>query len=454
MKSIRNILTLLVCLLGSVLVYSQPNLLQKYNVGTGNGYGAMQFLYPFEGGVIQRNSSGNAKVSFCIQVNYGLQNTSNYTYKLILDRLDPISGNSTGVITVIPGNLTVSNMAGEIGTIQKDLTIAGGWYSASVQVTDLINSISWTGVHIKFGVGDTFLIAGQSNARGFPSVWDTGLISYDNTPGLVLPDAVRVLTGFKPKVTEEVNLSNDPDFLYKRKQFVLQNGFPLFHTLEKLTLTKDMGIGGIDWFERPIFPYGMASWCWAPLGSKLVSNSSNVPVQFFNFAIDNSSIGHWQKNPINPDPPGGLGSTLESHYKTLSDFIGFQGSVMGFRSVLWHQGERDVTDATSSANYKTRLESLINSIQNDFDPWQNTPTPGRIWEPLNWLVSKVSYSTDGGNPPSIITNDPTNIKGAQVSANPETNGSNKFLGIDSDVFGVGSRGSGKKYISQEVLIIK
>ncbi|MFT4733435.1 MAG: hypothetical protein ACI9K1_000387 [Arcticibacterium sp.] len=323
--------------------------------------------------------------------------------------------------------------------------MASGWYSASVQVTDIANNITWAGPNIKFGVGDSYLIAGQSNARGFPEIWDQGLISFDNSlTDNNLPSGVRVLNGFKPKVNEEVVRTNNAAEANKKQRYVVSNGMPYFHSLEKLTLNHDMDFEDINWFERPIYSNGMASWCWAPLGKRLVNSSTDVPVQFFNFAIDNSSIGHWQKTPISLDPPGLLGAPIENHYKTLSDFISFQGNILGFRGILWHQGERDVTDGTSNSDYKNRLEGLMNNVQNDFDPWQTTVPPMRIWKPVNWVISKVGYSTDNGNPPSIITNDPTNIKGAQISATPQTNGSNKFAGIDSDIYSVSTRAQSNK----------
>ncbi|UBM57972.1 NPCBM/NEW2 domain-containing protein [Marinilongibacter aquaticus] len=439
MKSLFNALraaAVLCCLCPTLTIQAQKydsNLLGKLSVGTGNYYGNASFLYPFEGSVIQRNGGDKAQFSFAIQVGYGLEDSNTYEYTLYVFPLDLFTGNENTALGYKYWNLSLNNKVHNVGTINQFVSIDKGWYSASLRIKNKNTGIETIAAHINFGVGDTFLIAGQSNARGFPAAWDAGLISYDNSlEDSQLPDACRVLGAIKPKVQKETEFLNEK--LSSKLAYSIPGGMPHFHAFEKLTKTKSINVPQIFWYERPIYPLGLASWCWAPLGKKYVEKN-NIPVQFFNFAIDNSSIEHWQKDY--PDVENTqFGNTLENHYKGLSNFINFQGSVMGFKAILWHQGERDVTDGMSSNTYKTKLENLINNIQNDFDPDQNT-IPPTFWNPLNWFVSKVGYSTTGGSSP-VILNDPNNIKGAQTSASP--NLSNRYEGINSDVFGQNKRG--------------
>ncbi|NBA88037.1 hypothetical protein GVN16_19860, partial [Emticicia sp. CRIBPO] len=415
--------------------FSGGHLRELYLEGTGNGYQAANILYPFDGSVIQRQSDGKANLSFCAQIGYGFKNSQMYDYSLRLTKLDLFSGLPQSPFTTITNfSLSLSNVVGDVATINSFINVNQGWYLAQLIISLKNGGGEFIAAHIKFGIGDTFIIAGQSNARGFHGGWDRfsdgsgELISYDNTlNNSMLPDASRVIGAFKLLVTSESVEANKSNREYFKSK-ILNGGMPFFRPFIKLDLYNPYSTeNGINYYERGIYPFGLASWCWAPFGKKYIE-TYQIPVQFFNTAIDGSNISEWQKGAA---PKAGFYNNM---YDGLFSLIQFQGNILGHKAILWHQGESDVQIGTSNSNYKTKLESLVNNLQNDYDPWQ----PGRVWAPLNWVISKVSHSNQY-NPSTqqivTITNDPTNIKGAQINATPQSNGSVKITGIDSDSYG-------------------
>jgi hypothetical protein len=94
MKNIK-----LYLLLGYLGLCIAPTFAQVNNDFFING-GPATITYPIRGSVVQRNTSGNASISFCGNVGYGYNQTNLYNYVLSLSELDPISG----AVKLINGN--------------------------------------------------------------------------------------------------------------------------------------------------------------------------------------------------------------------------------------------------------------------------------------------------------------------------------------------------------------
>ena len=163
--------------------------------------GPATITYPIMGSVIQRNSSDNANVSFCGNVGYSYQQTNLYNYVLGLTELDPMTG-AVKLINGSPRIITynfnaasdIVSISSELGAFNKYINVPKGWWNAGFQIQRKDGTGGFVACTIKFGVGDTFIIAGQSNARGFPEVFDNGIVGYDtNLSNAQLPDAVRVI---------------------------------------------------------------------------------------------------------------------------------------------------------------------------------------------------------------------------------------------------------------------
>ncbi|MCA9246873.1 MAG: hypothetical protein KDA42_07145 [Planctomycetales bacterium] len=139
---------------------------------------------------------------------------------------------------------------------------------------------------------------------------------------------------------------------------------------------------------------------WPSLGDQMTAKY-DVPVGFYSVGWGGTSVAQWV--------PGAPGPDTDPLYDRLQDAINYLGTD-GMRAILWHQGESDNGSNTSTANYASRLQSVID--QSRIDAGFDVP----------WLVALVSYI-----PPSNF--DSNIISGQQlvIANDPFT-----YLGPDTD----------------------
>ena len=216
---------------------------------------------------------------------------------------------------------------------------AGGWYRLDVRASNAGKLLAETSVaHI--GVGEIFVIAGQSNSANHGEEKQTPL-----TGRVVAFDG------------RKWQLANDP-----------QPGAS--------------GGGG------SFIP---------PLGDAL-ARRFDVPVGFIACGIGATSVREWLPKGVSfPNPP-----TIESRVRRLPDgrweskgeaFESFvarikQAGPRGFRAVLWHQGEsdanqRDTTRTLPGKLYRDYLERVIRDSRRDIG-----------WD-APWFVAQASYHVPG-----------------------------------------------------------
>ena len=121
----------------------------------------LQLTYPIYQGVYQRDNSENANIPVSGQV-FGFPTTTpgTYTIECITNRLD-----ANGVVIAGTTSTTLITNNTLKGYFNGSITRSKGWYSLQVKYT--FNATGYNSVtSSKFGVGDVFIIAGQSNARG------------------------------------------------------------------------------------------------------------------------------------------------------------------------------------------------------------------------------------------------------------------------------------------------
>jgi hypothetical protein len=235
------------------------------------------------------------------------------------------------------------------GYYSGNIEWVGGWYSLEVRGRrggQVIGSASISRV----GIGEVFLIAGQSNGQGFfgngaTSANDQRVIhvDYDGTfgPNAPLP-------------------------------------YPTFSHLQS---------------DDVISPRGHSAWYWAALGDALTSRL-NVPVLFYNVAWEGSGVKSWQQSiggtgysaydPSLPFQPSGM------PYANLRNVMRNYVSMTGVRAIFWVQGEADNDVGTSQNDYYSALESLINQTRNEFS------------RNISWVVSRTSYTVIAGSSSRII----------------------------------------------------
>ena len=322
----------------------------------------VQVSFPTTRAVLQRNNSNQATIR--ITGYY----TSNVTR--IEARLQAREGQGTstewGTIQNTPSG----------GVYAGDLTGSGGWYNLEVRGMNGDQQVGNVTTVERVGIGEVFVIAGQSNAQGV----------HQNAPN---PgnDRVNCVNYTYPDIYPE------------------QPPTPVF---SKLDNSEGFAIA----------PIGVGSWCWGQLGDVLV-NRLNVPIMFFNAAFSGTAVQNWRQSAPEGSTAYGIynGQPYVNNqpYSNLRVALQFYTNMLGVRAVLWHQGEADNLINTPFNAYLFDLQTVIAQSRKEYS------------NNLSWVVARASYGD------FIGLRDEAVIMGQnQVIANTP----NVFPGPDTDVIQV------------------
>lgn len=351
--------------------------------------GTMTVSWPINRSVFQRNSDNKANVFFAGQFFY----TSNlecpsldFYYRV--KKLNLETGNYTNTDQVGWTQYWLGNT--NTGIFQATIpNLPGGWYDLEVKATSggVSGTVQATAV-IRFGVGDVFVIAGQSNAQspgvddGFDSNSYLSTDSWDCVNVHNYNGACKKETDQFPTMVRLINQAN-----------------PSFRT----------------------GPSGFNSWYYSPLGKQIAQNYQ-IPTAFFNSAIGGTSVLNWSEGAQNLTTVFNdkylcyyyTGTTqadaIGQPYLTLKNILKYYAKIFGVKAVLWHQGEADTNSGTSAANYQSRLQTVINKSRADFGDSN-----------LTWYVARASY-INGVTSANVISgqNSIIGLLGNNVKAGPET----------------------------------
>ncbi len=226
------------------------------------------------------------------------------------------------------------------GQFSGSVTAAGGWYRLDVRAVQQTTVLATTSVD-RVGIGEVFIIAGQSNGQG----------KYQH--GAVAPTDDRVNTVPHRNVSDTICLPT----------------LPRFAPIEA---------------EGVIGPRGESAWCWGILGDQLTARL-NVPVLFYNVAWDGTSVRNWRESFQ-------IDSTATAYndffrpgmpYGNLKRVMNDYARLTGVRAVLWHQGESEFYDVDSTAaNYVHDLTMVINRSRQD------------AHHALTWVVARASMDNN------------------------------------------------------------
>ena len=256
------------------------------------------------------------------------------------------------------------------GIYAGDLTGSGGWYNLEVRGMNGDQQIASTTVE-RVGIGEVFIIAGQSNAQGI----------HQNAPN-PLNDRVNCVNYKYP----ENGFPNDPPI-------------PVFSQLDNTP-------------GFTIAPRGVGSWSWGQLGDNLVKRL-NVPVMFFNTSFTGTSSQNWQDSAPEGGVAYGPGGAYQPRqpYANLKITLQFYANMLGVRAVLWQQGETDNLLDTSTGQYVSQVQSVIARSRSDY---------GRN---ISWVVARASYGDLFGVDAAIIAAQNLVISStSNVFAGPSTDG--------------------------------
>lgn len=260
------------------------------------------------------------------------------------------------------------------GLFKGSVNVKGGWYT--MEVRGLLNGkiVGNVSTISRVGIGEVFVIAGQSNAGG------SSLLEANETASS----------------DDRVNCAN---FLSPRTYY---EGLPFFHAdlsqfsiIEFSQLKKTSAIG----------PTGLGPYYWGKVGDALAAKL-NVPIMFFNTGWAGASVKVWRESAENPD--AGVASDFQSEnpkdpiryydkgtpYANLNTVLRYYGINLGVRAVLWMEGEtqnllnlsalrNNKPLPVSEASYLDNLQRLIKKTRQDLGN-----------NKLAWVVARTSYSGD------------------------------------------------------------
>ncbi|MFT4031372.1 MAG: sialate O-acetylesterase [Siphonobacter sp.] len=288
-------------------------------------YSQIQITFPVKRIVFQRNSGGNASVTVA------------GNFSQAADKIEArfVARNGQGTTT------DWNQIPASSGLFQGTVTVQGGWYDVEVRSSLAGNVLSTTTLE-RVGVGEVFVISGQSNAQGLATSTDTP------DPQ---DDRINVITN----LTSNSSNSQDP------------TSFPVF---EKMTKTGAYA------------PYGYTSWCWGYLGD-LLTSTLNVPVLFINAAYSATGAYNWAESAqglptVYPyEAPKQMPTGMP--YGNLRLSLQYYVSLTGVRSVLWHQGEWDALAGTDTYTYFNQLKTVIEKTRSDLGG-----------KNVSWMIARVS----------------------------------------------------------------
>jgi uncharacterized repeat protein (TIGR01451 family) len=218
------------------------------------------------------------------------------------------------------------------------VTVSAGWYRLDVRAKSGTSLLTETQVN-RVGVGEVFVVSGQSNAYG----------GFQRVPSSI-DDRVSCVDFRQDSLSEQL--------------------LPL----EFSHVSYGTNIG-------PSQPPHI----WSVLGDKLAQRL-NVPILFLGAALGGTSSAEWQQSAA-----GILGpSPNASAYRRLGAVLLHYIRRTGARAVLWHQGESDQLLGTSTQTYFDNIRFVIDKSRQQLGA-----------APLPWVVARVSY-INGQTSASVI----------------------------------------------------
>ncbi len=209
----------------------------------------------------------------------------------------------------------------------------GGWYNLELRAVKDNIALYYQTIE-KVGIGEVFIVSGQSNAQGF--------------------------LRFNPRGASDdrVNI-----YSYYKEDFINEN--PPIAQFAHADFNKNIG------------PHGQSAWCWGELGDQIAAQY-NVPVLFFNTAFEGTTIENWVSSANGlptRHPAFGFIFPNNGPYSFLGNILKNHGNLYGFRGIIWIQGESDFN--SSETAYYNGLKELIAHTRKTTGkniPWMVTRT--------------------------------------------------------------------------------
>lgn len=269
-----------------------------------------------------------------------------FPYANIKAILTPTEGN------IYPGNeINISQDQVAQGFLHFNFQAESGWYQLKLIGETEAGLVDSTIVP-RIGVGEVFMVAGNSNAMGLP--------------GLGAKDASQNVISFNRinKVLNTENITVAPD---------QPTPAPAFDVLLK---------------DNFVFPTGETSWYWGELGDMLATRW-NCPVLFFNAAWAAANSENYRDAATGKDAYNlyvGKFWPNRQPYSNIVNTLKYLTALTGVRAVLWSHGENDAQLGFTETNYFNHIQTLIRNSR--IDAGYNVP----------WVLARNSVSNLLPNP--------------------------------------------------------
>ncbi|GAB2524043.1 sialate O-acetylesterase [Spirosoma aerophilum] len=238
---------------------------------------------------------------------------------------------------------------------QGKVTVPAGWYKLDVRAKAGEITLAQTYVN-RVGVGEVFIIAGQSNAFG----------GFERVPNAV-DDRVMCVDFRQDSLSEQL--------------------LPLRFS----HISYGASIGP----SQPPHIYGL-------LGDK-IAKRLNVPILFIGAALGGTSSTEWRQSAA-----GNIGTTPNpAVYRRLGAVLLHYIVRTGARAVLWHQGESDLSSTTQT--YFDNIRYVIEKSRQQVGS-----------KPLAWVISRASFISGQTNPQVITAQNQLIDNVPNVFAGPAT----------------------------------
>lgn len=279
---------------------------------------------PVSNQVMQRNALGTASIS--------LTAYAHCPYIRIDAVLIPIEGNTNAGQEQQFDSKQLTQ-----GFLHATFSARTGWYRLKLTGTT-VSGITDSVVIDRVGVGEVFLVAGNSNAMGLP-----GLGAKDASSNVVSFNALN-------KSLNNENITVAPDGPMPAPRFdPLKNG-------------------------SSIFPNGETSWYWGELGD-LLFQRWKTPVLFFNTAWAAANAENYRDAASGKDAYNryvGKYWPNRQPYSNIVNTMRYLTSLTGIRAVLWSHGENDAQLGFNETQYFDGIRTLIQNSRRDSGyniPW-------------------------------------------------------------------------------------
>ncbi|UTA66279.1 sialate O-acetylesterase [Emticicia sp. 21SJ11W-3] len=288
-----------------------------------SAYSQIQINFPVSRIVFQRNNNNVATVNI------------NGSYLNFLDRIEaraiPVKQGQGKELGWSPISNTLTT-----GIFNGSLELSGGWYNLEIRGI-LNNQVVANATIEKIGVGEVFIVAGQSNAQGDAKFAGGDIGATD--------DRVSTIDFYQNFLDETI--------------------LPFRFT--------QMGNA------TRMAPYNYVPWFWGRLGDKLAQRL-NVPVLFYGAALGGIGANAWQRSANGEDLTKELPTFIAvpgMPYRAMKAALQYYVPRTGVRAVLWQQGESD--ESTPSEKYLEYMKTVIETSRKD---------SGK--EDLAWVMARSS----------------------------------------------------------------